>query len=105
MAQFFISLPNNRQGNVRTGRQRRQQKTFLHVLMPWKKLNKEEKLAYIVEVNPNDDITEYRLLKTIDGRWLSVGEDNWLREGESSFNIAIKKAIDDHERLNGKPSF
>src|SRR5687767_11021234 len=102
MAQFFISLPNNRQGNVRTGRKRKEQKTFLHVLMPWKKLNKEEKLAYIVEVNPNDDISEYRLLKTKDGRWLTAGEDKWLREGEKTFNVAIKKAIDDYENDNRK---
>ena len=97
MAQFFISLPNNRQGNVRTGIKRKEQKTFLHVFMPWKKLNKEEKLAYIVEVTPINEISEYRLLKTRDGKWLQAGEDKWLREGEGTFNLAIKKAIDDYE--------
>jgi hypothetical protein len=97
MAQFFINLPNDRQGNVRTGIKRKEQKTFLHVLMPWKKLDTEEKLAYIVEVNPTDDLSEYRLLKTKGGRWLTAGEDNWLREGEDSLNVAIKKAIDNYE--------
>ena len=97
MAQFFISLPNNRQGNVRTGIKRKEQKRFLHVFMPWKKLNKEEKLAYIVEVTPINEISEYRLLKTRDGKWLQAGEDKWLREGEGTFNLAIKKAIDDYE--------
>ena len=97
MAQFFISLPNNRQGNVRTGIKRKEQKRFLHVFMPWKKLNKEEKLAYIVEVTPINEISEYRLLKTKDGKWLQAGEDKWLREGEGTFNLAIKKAIDDYE--------
>ena len=97
MAQFFIELPNNRQGNVRTGIKRKEQKSFLHVLVPWKKLHKEEKLAYIVEVNPVDDIREYRLLKTKDGKWLQQGEDKWLREGDGKLNLLIKKAIDDHE--------
>ena len=97
MAQFFIKLPNNRQGNVRTGIQRKEQKSFLHMLAPWKKLNKEEKLAYIVEVNPVDDIREYRLLKTKNGIWLQEGEDKWLREGDGKLNLLIKKAIDEYE--------
>ena len=102
MAQFFISLPNNRQGNVRTGIKRKEEKTLLHLFMPWKKLNKEEKLAYLIEVTPFDDIKEYRLLKTKDGRWLEPGEDKWLREGEDTINLAIKKAIDDYEKAGRK---
>jgi hypothetical protein len=101
MAQFFIELPNNRQGNVRTGIQRKAQKSFLHALAPWKKLNKEEKLAYIVEVSPVDDIGEYRLLKTKDGKWLQKGEDKWLCEGDGTLNLLIKKAIDDYENIKG----
>ena len=101
MAQFFIELPNNRQGNVRTGVQRKAQKNFLHALAPWKKLNKEEKLAYIVEVNPVDDIGEYRLLKTKDGKWLQKGEDKWLCEGDGELNLLIKKAIDEYENIKG----
>ncbi|SFQ37656.1 hypothetical protein [Parafilimonas terrae] len=97
MAQFFIDLPNNRQGNVRTGIKRKEQKTFLHLLMPWKKIDTEEKLAYIVEVNPVDDIREYRLLKTKDGKWLQEGEDKWLCEGDGKLNLLIKKAIDEYE--------
>ena len=102
MAQFFISLPNNRQGNVRTGVKRKEEKTFKHLFMPWKKLNNEEKLAYIIEVSPFDDIPEYRFMKTKDGRWLETGEDKWLREGESTINLAIKKAIDDYENRERK---
>ena len=102
MAQFFISLPNNRQGNVRTGIKRKEEKRLVHFFMPWKKLNKEEKLAYIIEVNPFDDIKEYRFLKTKDGRWLETGEDKWLCEGESRINLAIKKAIDDYESHSRK---
>ena len=102
MAQFFINLPNGRQGNVRTGIKRKEQKTLLHVLMPWKKLDKEEKFAYIVEVNPTDDLSEYRLLKTKGGKWLTAGEDNWLREGNDNLNAAIKKAIDHYENGNTK---
>ncbi len=97
MAQFFISLPNNRQGNVRTGIKRREKKNFFHVFLPWKKLDKEEKLAYIVEVTPMYDIQEYRLLKTKDGHWLRTGDDKWLREGEGSLNTDIKNAIDAYE--------
>ena len=55
-----------------------------------KKLNTEEKMAYIVEVVPGHDISEYRLLKTKDGKWLNDGEDKWLRHGEPVFNLAIK---------------
>lgn len=97
MAQFFIDLPNNRQGNVRTGIKRKEQKTFLHLLMPWKKIDTEEKLAYIVEVTPVDDIREYRLLKTKNGKWLQDGDDKWLCEGDGKLNLLIKKAIDEYE--------
>ena len=102
MAQFFINLPNNREGNVRTGVKRKEEKRLVHLFMPWKKLDQEEKLAYIIEVDPFDDIKEYRLLKTKDGRWLEAGEDKWLREGESRINLAIKKAIDDYENNTRK---
>jgi len=104
MAQYFITLPNNRRGNVKTGIRKKDKKSFMD-LFSSKKLNKEEKIAYIVEVEPVYDINEYRLLKTKEGNWLNDGEDKWLRHGEDAFNSAIKKAIDDHERLNGKPSF
>ena len=98
MAQFFISLPNNRQGNVRTGVQRVAKKSFLQALFTRKNVNKEEKQAYIVEVTPMYDIQEYRLLKTKDGRWLDAGDDKWLREGEGTINIDIKTAIDEYEQ-------
>jgi len=105
MAQYFITLPNNRQGNVKTGIRKKDKKSFMDLFFSSKKLNKEEKIAYIVEVEPVYDINEYRLLKTKEGKWLNDGEDKWLRHGEAAFNSAIKKAIDDHEKLNGKPSF
>jgi len=105
MAQYFITLPNNRQGNVKTGIRKKDKKSFMDLFFSSKKLNKEEKIAYIVEVEPVYDINEYRLLKTKEGKWLNDGEDKWLRHGEAAFNFAIKKAIDEHEKLNGKPSF
>ena len=76
----------------------------MSMFFPSKKLNMEEKIAYIIEVEPMHDMREYRLLKTKEGKWLNDGEDRWLRHGEAAFNSAIKKAIDDHERLNGRPS-
>ena len=103
MAQYFITLPNNRQGNVKTGIRKKDKKSFMDFFSS-KKLNDEEKIAYIVEVNPALDISEYRLLKTKDGKWLNDGEDKWLRHGEPGFNSAIKQAIDDYEKINGKPS-
>jgi len=75
----------------------------MDLFFPQGKLNTEEKIAYIVEVEPVYDISEYRLLKTKTGNWLNDGEDKWLRHGEATFNSAIKKAIDDYERLNGQP--
>lgn len=104
MAQYFITLPNNRQGNVKTGIRKKLKKSFRD-LFSSKKINTEEKIAYIVEVNPTYDISEYRLLKTKEGEWLNDGEDKWLRHGETAFNTAIKRAIDEHEKLNGKPAF
>ena len=56
-----------------------------------------------MEVQPAYDLIEYRLLKTKEGKWLNSGEDKWLCEGDAAFNSAIKKAIDEHERVNGKP--
>ena len=103
MAQYFITLPNNRRGNVKTGIRKKDKKKFIDLFSPSKKLNTEEKIAYIVEVEPVHDLSEYRLLKTKEGTWLNDGEDKWLRHGEATFNSAIKKAIDDYEKLNGKP--
>ena len=105
MAQYYITLPNNRQGNVKTGIRKKDKKSFMDLFFSSRKLNKEEKIAYIVEVEPVYDLSVYRLLKTKEGKWLNDGEDKWLRHGEAVFNSAIKKAIDDHEKLNGKPSF
>jgi hypothetical protein len=103
MAQYYIKLPNNRQGVVKTGIRKKDKKKFTDFFRPSRKLNKEEKIAYIVEVEPVVDIGEYRLLKTKGGTWLNDGEDTWLRHGEPAFNSAIKKAIDDYETVNGKP--
>jgi hypothetical protein len=103
MAQYFITLPDNRQGNVKTGIRKKDKKSFIDLFMRYKKINREEKIAYIVEVQPAFDLIEYRLLKTKDGKWLSGTEDKWLLEGDVAFNSAIKKAIDEHERINGKP--
>jgi hypothetical protein len=103
MAQYFIKLPNNRQGNVKTGIRKKDKKKFMDFFSRSAKLNTEEKIAYIVEVEPVYDISEYRLLKTKEGTWLNDGEDKWLRHGEATFDSAIKKAIDDYEKLNGKP--
>ncbi len=103
MAQYFIELPNNRQGNVKTGIRKKDKKKFMDLFFPSKKLNNEEKIAYIVEVSPVYDLSEYRLLKTKSGMWLNDGEDKWLQHGETAFNLAIKKAIDEYEKQNGKP--
>ncbi|MGH2564291.1 MAG: hypothetical protein ACRDE8_17505 [Ginsengibacter sp.] len=103
MAQYFIKLPNDRQGNVKTGIRKKDKKKFMDLFSSPGKLNKEEKIAYIVEVEPVYDLSEYRLLKTKSGTWLNDGEDKWLRHGETTFNSAIKKAIDDFEKVNGKP--
>ena len=103
MAQYFIKLPNDRQGNVKTGIRKKDKKSLMDFFKPSKKLNKEEKIAYIVEVEPYTDIHEYRLLKTKEGAWLNDGEDKWLCHGEPAFNSAIKKAIDEYETVNGKP--
>ena len=104
MAQYFIALPHNRQGNVKTGIRKKDKKSFADFFKPAKKFNTEEKIAYIVEVNPVYDLGEYRLLKTKDGKWLNDGEDKWLIHGDATFHAAIKQAIDDHEKINGKPS-
>ena len=105
MAQYFITLPNNRKGNVKTGIRKKDKKSFIDLFFPSKKLNKEEKIAYIVEVEPVYDLREYRLLKTKDGKWLNEGDDKWLCMGEATFNSAIKKAIDDYETVNGIPTW
>ncbi len=104
MAQYFIKLPNDRKGNVKTGIRKKDKKSFMN-LFSSSKLNKEEKIAYIVEVEPVSDVREYRLLKTKEGKWLNDGEDKWLCHAEPVLNSAIKKAIDDYETVNGKPSF
>jgi hypothetical protein len=103
MAQYFITLPNNRKGNVKTGIRKKDKKNFMSMFFPSKKLNTEEKIAYIIEVEPMHDMREYRLLKTKEGKWLNDGEDKWLCHAEPAFNSAIKKAIDEYETVNGKP--
>jgi len=44
MAQYFIKLPNDRQGNVKTGIRKKDKKKFMDLFFPQGKLNTEEKL-------------------------------------------------------------
>jgi hypothetical protein len=92
MAQYFISLPNARQGNVKTGIRKKDKKRFMDLFFPSKKLNTEEKIAYIVEVDPVYDIREYRLLKTKEGKWLSDGKTSGCAmESRSSIQLLKKQ--------------
>ncbi len=42
MAQYFIKLPNDRQGNVKTGVRKKDKKKSIDLFFPSKQLNKEE---------------------------------------------------------------
>ncbi|MEJ7739952.1 MAG: hypothetical protein WKF97_21220 [Chitinophagaceae bacterium] len=99
MGRFEISLPDNIKGEVRSGKVIKMQKGFLDLLLPWKKVNREEKTGYIIKVKSTvENNTEYRLFKTTEGNWSQDADGLIKMEGETA--MAIKKAIEEHEKLN-----
>lgn len=51
MGRFEISLPDNIKGEVRSGKVIKMQKGFLDLLLPWKKVNREEKQGILLRLN------------------------------------------------------
>ena len=97
MGHFTISLPGDKLGIVRSGTVRKM-KGKLTDLLRLKKMEREERHGYIVNLQPaTGDVTEYHLLKTKEGRWLQKGEHGWLQEGNAETTAAIQQAIDAYE--------
>jgi len=97
MGQFNISLPGNRTGDVRWGNVTK--KDILLNLLPWRKMNQEEKTGYIIKVEPAaGNKREFRLFKTKEGRWSLDADGRVKLAGETV--LAIKKAIEEHESFN-----
>jgi hypothetical protein len=68
MGHFTITLPNNLQAEVRCGTIKK--KALFLDLFKTKKLNNEVKKGYIIKIEPTSTKhSEYRLLKTNEGKW------------------------------------
>ncbi|HVG42192.1 MAG TPA: hypothetical protein VM888_11330 [Chitinophagaceae bacterium] len=108
MGHFTISLPHRRQGAVSTGKVIKIQKGLLG-LLPWNKFKREERIGYIIKVEPPlHGRCEFHVFKSKEGKWLQEGKDDLpfakskLRKEEEEITLAIKKAIDDHEKNSMK---
>ena len=108
MAQYHIDLDGNIKADIRTGKVfKKRARLFNH--WPFLKFNSEVRTGYIVMVeNVLQKIkTEYHLLKTKEGKWLTEAEHElasavkiqgkWNQHKDDSMTLSIKKAIDDYE--------
>ena len=96
MRHFTISLPNNLHGDVRWGTIKR--KLLFLDLLKGKKLNSEVKKGYIIRVEPTTtEHKEYRLLKTMEGKWTSEDVGGFQVTSDDEISASIKSAIDNYE--------
>jgi hypothetical protein len=95
MAHFTIILPNNLQGDVRSGTIRK--KSLLSDLFKNRKLNNEVKKGYIIKIGAPAESIEYRLLKTKEGKWTSVDNPGFQVTPDDEITASIKDAIDNYE--------
>ena len=96
MRHFTISLPNNLQGDVRWGTIKK--KSLFSDLLKGNRSNSEAKKGYIVRVEPTaTEHKEYRLLKTMDGKWTSEDVGGFQVTSEDEISASIKSAIDNYE--------
>lgn len=95
MGHFIITLPGNSKWDVRFGYVKR--KVLFINLFRKNKLHSDTKKGYIV-VNKQEQ-KEYRLLKTLDGKWLDK-EEAGFQAGNDEIGIFIKGAIDEFEKHN-----
>jgi len=99
MGQFTITLPDNLQGNVRWGTIRKMS-LFLG-LFKKNNLYSSVRKGYIVKIETAAaDTKEYRLIKTKEGDWTSQDDGGFQVTPDDQISVAIKKAIDNYERLH-----
>src|SRR6185437_16639769 len=96
MRHFTITLPNNLQGDVRWGTIKK--KSLFLDLLKFKKSNSEVKKGYIIRVEPTTtEHKEYRLLKTMEGKWTSEDAGGFQVTSDDEISALIKSAIDHYE--------
>ena len=96
MGHFTITLPNNLHGEVRWGTIRK--KSVLLDLFKFKKLDNDIKKGYIVNIEPtSNEPKEYRLLKTMEGKWSSESHGGFRVTPDDEISTSIKNAIDSYE--------
>jgi hypothetical protein len=94
MGHFTIQLPNNLHGDVRCGTIRK--KTLL--LNLFKRSKPDVKRGYVVKIEPSSTTaSEYRLLKTMDGKWLSESIGGFQVSQDDDMTASIRSAIDNYE--------
>jgi hypothetical protein len=93
MGHFTIQLPNHLQGDVRWGTIRK--KSLFSNL--FKRSKAEVKKGYIVKIEPSPARPGYRLLKTMDGKWLSESSGGFQVTPDDDMTSSIRSAIDNYE--------
>ena len=107
MAHYTIDLPGNINVNVRKGKLFKKRACFFD-RWPWIKISSEIRTGYIVTVESalQKIKTEYHLLKTKEGAWLTGEhelspairvEGKWHQCPDDLTTVVIKKVIDDYE--------
>jgi len=106
MGHFTINLPHHRLGTVSTGKVIKLKKGLLG-LLPWNKVASLERIGYIIKVEPSiAGRHEFHVFITKEGKWLQEGKDEMPvkkskgQKDEEELTLAIKKAIDEHEKSN-----
>jgi hypothetical protein len=98
MGYFMVSLSSGQQAEVRWGKVKKKQVLNIVSLFKKKGITTEERIGYIVKVQPGTpDQKEYRLLKTKEGEWLTK-EDSGFLPACDELSMALEKAIDEYEK-------
>ena len=92
MGHFTVQLPTGEQADVREGVIRKKI-ISLRSIFGGQKTAPDKKRAYIIHVGQK----EYRLLRSMDGVWLTEGMGNFVPTEEDTLSTALKKEIQQHE--------
>jgi hypothetical protein len=92
MGHYILQLPTGEQADVRVGVIQRKALSF-RWLFGGNRMPSDKKRAYIIHVGPK----EYRLLRSMDGVWLTEGVGDFQPNAEDTLSTLLKNGILKHE--------
>ena len=95
MGHFTIHLSENQVVDVKWGTIKK--KSLLTDLFRSRQSSNEVRKGYIVKINEAGESSEYRLLKTTEGKWTSEDAGGFQVTPDDELTASIKNEIDNYE--------